>query len=111
LQPKKLALKIRELADEKKAEDIVVLDISKSSSLANYFVITHGNNTRHVRTIAEHVEAELKRQGESAYRSEGFQEGRWALLDYSSVILHVFYKDIREFYALERLWGDAKQVT
>lgn len=108
--PKKIATTIRELAEDKKAEELVILDVKKQSSFAHYFVITHGNNERHVKTIAEHVMTEMKKLGEPAWNSEGLREAKWALLDFGPVIFHVFSRELREFYALERLWGDAKKV-
>lgn len=97
----------REAADAKLAVDPVILDISRLTSVAHYFVITHGNSDRHVRAIAENVQFELEKEGVSAWHLEGLGEGRWALLDYGSVIVHVFHRETREFYGLERLWGTA----
>lgn len=110
MQPKKIATFIREFADDKKAEDIVVLDVAKISTLTRYFVITHGNNSRHVKAIAENVRDELKKKGTSVWHVEGMGDGNWVVLDYGSVILHVFYKEVRQFYGLERLWGEAKRI-
>lgn len=111
MQPKRLATLIRDLALDKKAEDIVILDIAKLSSMANYFVITHGNSDPHVRAIGEYVLEELKHKKIRPLHAEGFQEGKWILLDYGAVILHVFYHQTREFYGLERLWGNAKRLN
>jgi len=111
LQPKRLALLIRDLVLDKKGEDPVILDIAKLSNMSNYFVITHGNSDPHVRAIAEHVQEELKAKKVRALHIEGVREGKWILLDYGSVILHVFYYQTREFYSLESLWGHAKRVT
>lgn len=108
--PKKIATTIRELAEDKKAEDLLVLDVKKQSSFAHYFVITHGNNERHVKTIAEHVMTEMKKLDEPCWQVEGLAEGKWVLLDFGPVIFHIFYRELREFYALERLWGDAKKI-
>ena len=110
MQPKRLALLIRELALDKKAEDPIILDISKLTSMANYFVITHGNSDPQVRAIGEHVQEQLKAKKIRVLHAEGFDEGKWILLDYGAVILHVFYHQTREFYGLERLWGNAKRV-
>ncbi|OQA57165.1 MAG: Ribosomal silencing factor RsfS [Candidatus Omnitrophica bacterium ADurb.Bin277] len=105
-----MAALIRAFADDKKAEDIVVLDISKLSSVAHYFIITHGNNDRHVRAVADHVMDEMKKRKMPVLHVEGMKDGKWVLLDFGAVILHVFYKETREFYALERLWGEAKCI-
>lgn len=88
----------------------MILDISRLTSVAHYFLITHGNSDRHVRAIAENIQEELAKAKVSLWHGEGMREGRWALLDYGSVIVHVFYRDLREFYGLERLWGDAPHV-
>lgn len=101
---------IRKLADDKKAEDIVVLDISKLSSLCHYFLIAHGNSDRHVKTIAGHLADEMKKKKMPAWHVEGMEDGKWVLLDFGPVIAHVFYRETREFYGLERLWGEAKRI-
>ncbi len=108
--PKKIATTIRELAEDKKAEDVVVLDVKKQSSFAHYFIITHGNTDRHVNAIAENIMSEMKKKGEPVWQCEGLREAKWVLLDFGSVVVHVFIKELREFYALERLWGDAKKI-
>ncbi len=108
---KRLALLARDLALEKKAEEPVILDIHKLSSMASFFVIMHGNSDPHVRAIGEFVQDELKKKKERPLHVEGFIEGKWVLMDYGSVIIHVFYRPVREFYGLERLWGNAKIVT
>ncbi len=110
MQPKRIAALIRALAEDKKAEDLVVLDISKLSSLTHYFIIAHGNSDRHVRALAEHIMDEMKKKKIPALHVEGLREGKWILLDFGSVIAHIFYKDTREFYGLERLWGEAKKI-
>ncbi|HOE69119.1 MAG TPA: ribosome silencing factor [Candidatus Omnitrophota bacterium] len=110
MQPKRIAALIRALAEDKKAEDLVVLDISKLSSLTHYFIIAHGNSDRHVRALAEHIMDEMKKKKIPALHAEGLREGKWILLDFGSVIAHIFYKDTREFYGLERLWGEAKKI-
>ncbi len=108
--PKKIATTIRELALDKKAEDVLILDVKKQSSFAHYFIITHGNTERHVNAIAENITTEMKKLGEPAWQVEGLRESKWVLLDFGSVVVHIFLKEIREFYALERLWGDAKRI-
>ena len=110
MQPKKIAELIRLLAEDKKAEDIIVLDISKLSSVAHYFLITHGNSDRHVRAIAENIMDEMKKKKMPVLHAEGLADGKWVLLDFGSVMAHIFYRETREFYALERLWGEAKQI-
>ncbi len=105
-----IALLCANTAQDKKAEDIIILDVHTLSSFADYFVIMSGRSTRHVTGLAEIIEAEIssKRIGKS--NSEGMQEGVWVLLDYTDVIVHIFYKEARGFYDLEGLWHDAPRV-
>ena len=110
MQPKRIAELAWQAADDKQAVAPVILDISKLTSMAHYFVITHGNSDRHVRAIAENIKDELGKRKVPVWHAEGLSEGRWALLDFGDVIAHVFYRDLREFYGLERLWGKAPQV-
>ena len=97
-------------ADAKQAVDPVILDLSRLTSVAHYFLVTHGNSDRHVRAIAEHIEEELGKKRISLWHKEGIREGRWVLLDYGSLIAHIFHRELREFYGLERLWGNAPHV-
>ena len=110
LQPKRIALITKEAAEAKQAVDPVVLDLSRFTSLAHYFVVTHGNSDRHVRAIAQNIQEELEKHEIKLWHLEGMTDGRWVLLDCGSTIVHVFYRELREFYALERLWGDAPRV-
>ncbi len=103
--------KVVTLIDEKKAEDIIVLHIGKLSVIADYFVICTGRSVPQVKAIADHVTDTLKvKHGIETKGIEGQQEGKWVLVDYGQVILHVFRQEEREFYNLERLWGDAEQL-
>ncbi len=98
-------------ASSKKAERIVILDVSQQLVITDHFVICHGNNDRQVRTIAEEVERVLlERERIKPFRREGQQEGRWVLLDYIDFVVHVFNVDEREYYDLERLWSDAPRT-
>lgn len=110
MQPKRIALLAWSAADAKQAVDPIILDISKLTSVAHYFLVAHGNSDRHVRAIAENIQEELKKRKVPLWHAEGISEGRWALLDYGSMIVHLFYRDLREFYGLERLWGDAPRI-
>ncbi|MBR2432806.1 MAG: ribosome silencing factor [Clostridia bacterium] len=96
--------------DEKQAERIKILKVEKYTSLCNYFIICEGRATTHVRALADEVEAVLANAGVHPLHKEGVNEGNWAALDYASVIVHVFDRPSREFYALEKLWRDAKTV-
>ncbi|NLW44401.1 MAG: ribosome silencing factor [Syntrophomonadaceae bacterium] len=102
-----LTSKIVESAKEANATDIVVLDLRGLTILADYFVIASGRSTIQVKSIAEKIEDQLLEQGEKPVRREGFNEGRWIILDYSGVMVHIFRQEEREFYQLERLWSDA----
>ena len=110
MQPKRIAQLAWKAADDKQAVDPVILDISRLTTIAHYFVIAHGNSDRHVRAIAQGVQEALEQEKVPFWHMEGLSEGRWILLDYGSVMTHVFYRDLREFYGLERLWGNALRV-
>jgi ribosome-associated protein len=100
-----------EAARGKKAEDVLVLDLRGLSDFTDYFVICHGSSDRQVLAIAEAVEERLSEElGVKAGHVEGRRTGDWILLDYIDFVVHVFHRDKRAFYALERLWGDAPQI-
>ncbi len=94
----------------KKADSLLVLDLQAISTIADYFVICCGASTTQVRTIADAVEASLKAEGAHVSHREGLPESGWMLLDYGDVVVHIFLPETREFYALERLWGDAPEL-
>ncbi len=98
------------VADDKKAEDVVVLDVRGLSSFTDYFVIMSGRSTRHVQGLAEAMEAELRSKRISGKHSEGLKEGIWVLLDFDDVMVHIFYHEKRAFYDLEGLWHDAPRL-
>lgn len=98
-------------AIDRKALDVIVLDLKGLSSITDYFVICNGTSDTHVEGIAENVEEKLREQGVKIWHREGERKASWILLDYIDVIVHVFTKDAREFYSLERLWGDAPKTT
>ncbi|MBQ9388025.1 MAG: ribosome silencing factor [Lachnospiraceae bacterium] len=95
-----------EALEEKKADDISVIDISKISVLADYYVITGGDNVNHVHALVDNVEEKLGRAGFSPRSTEGYREAKWVLLDYGDIIINVFSKEDRRFYDLERIWKD-----
>ena len=95
---------------EKKAESVVILDLDKKSSVADYFVVCSGFSDRQVSAIAEHVSDELRGQGIKPMSEEGVADGRWALIDFGSVIVHVFQDHMRDFYNLEALWQDVPRI-
>ncbi len=98
------------IASDGKGEDIVVLDVRKMSSFTDYFVILSGRSTRHVQALAENLENELRSKRINTSRAEGLAEGKWVLLDFDDVIVHVFYHEQRDFYDLEGLWHDAPRL-
>jgi ribosome-associated protein len=107
---KRLALACAREAAEKKAENILVLDMRAISSIADYFVICSGSSTRQVKAIAESIVEEARGGGACCSHSEGWADGYWIVLDFTDVIVHVFHDDARRYYHIERLWGDAKTV-
>jgi ribosome-associated protein len=102
----KVAL-IVEAAQERKADDVVGLDVREISSFADTFIIATGTSDRHVRSVADSVEAALKAHGDPPLGIEGYDEGRWVLVDCGDTIVHIFQHEIRDHYDLERLWSDA----
>lgn len=108
MEAKILAYKIADLALEKKAKQIIVIDLDGVSSISDFFVLMSGESDTQVKAIADHISKELRRQKIRTYHSEGFKSLRWVLLDYVDVVVHIFRPEAREFYGLERLWGDAK---
>lgn len=102
--------KIVNLADDKKAEDIRVLDISHLTTMADYFVICHGNSSTQMKAIADEIEEKLKDDGYLPSSKEGFNSAFWILMDYGDVIVHVFSRESREFYGIENLWADAESI-
>jgi len=95
---------------DKKAEDLVILDVSELSSFADYFVIMSGRSTRHVQGLADAVGSTVRQKRLSVNNCEGISEGHWVLLDYDDVIVHIFYHEMRGFYDLEGLWHDAPRI-
>lgn len=94
-------------ADDKIAEDIIVLNMKGISVLTDYFMICHGNSDKQVQAIAKEIKEKAEEAGYSIKRMEGFDEAKWVLVDLGDVVIHVFHKDERRYYNLERLWGDA----
>jgi ribosome-associated protein len=94
-------------ADDKRAEDILVLNMKGISLVADFFMICHGNSDKQVQAIAREIKDKAEENGYDIRRMEGFDEARWILIDLGDVIAHVFHRDERSYYNLERLWGDA----
>ena len=111
MDSKKLALLCRELADNRKAEDIVVLDVRELSTVTDYFVIASGTSEPHLRAIVDEITDELRDEHDVRPRAvDGTLQTAWIVMDFFDVIVHVMRKDVRERYDLETLWGDAPQV-
>lgn len=110
MEPRKLAELCARRCLEKKAENVVVLDLEDKSSVADFFVICSGFSDRQVSAIADFVSAEGRKAGAKLYSHEGIREGRWALIDFGTVIVHVFQDQLRDFYNLESLWRDAPRI-
>ncbi len=95
---------------EKKAEDIVIIKVEEQTVVCSYFVIASGKSTTQVKALGDNVEEKLKKEGLSPVRTEGTREGRWSVLDYGDVVIHIFNEEWRQFYYLERLWDSGKNV-
>ncbi len=109
MTPKELACKAAEILDKKKAEDIKVIEVTEQTIVADYFVLATGTSSTHVKALADDVEYELEQIGVHDGHIEGRATG-WVLLDYGAVLVHVFDKESRAYYNLERLWTDANTV-
>ena len=96
--------------DEKKADDITVIDIHDVSTIADYYVITNGENANHVQALVENVQEKMFKAGYACRSLEGYKAANWVLMDYGDIVVHVFYRDTRAEYQLERLWADGDQV-
>lgn len=107
MTPKRLARAISKCALDKNGIDIRILDIRKCSDVADYFVICTGSVDVHVKAIAENIVDKLGERGVKAWHKEGLQALSWVLLDYVTVVVHIFKPEIRNRYSLEKLWGDA----
>lgn len=103
--------KIIRTLDGKKAEEIKAIKITDLTIIADYFVIANGTSTTHTRTLAEEVEYQLSQLGVEPHRTEGYKNGsNWVILDYGDIVVHVFYKETRDYYQLERLWADGESI-
>ena len=110
LSPKEIAYAVTKALDEKKGMDIKLLKIDQVSTLADYFLICTGTSNTHVRTLCDYAEFTLDNLGEPMLGREGHRGNTWELLDYGTIVVHVFTEEAREFYSLERLWADAESI-
>ena len=108
---REIALLATNLLNEKKGLDPVLLEVSEVTYLADYFLICSGTSAQQVHTLADHLMEGLEKEGFTLFRLEGYREGRWVLLDYGDLVVHIFQPEEREFYNLERLWGQASTVS
>ncbi len=106
-----LAEKICALLSAKKAEDILIIDVTEKTTLCDFFVIASGHSSTQVKALCDHVEEKLSAEGVEPRRTEGTREGRWGVIDYGDVIVHIFNDESRLFYHLERLWQDGENAT
>ncbi len=110
METKELALKIKDLLDDKKAEDIICFYINEKSTIADYMIIATGNVDTHVKALSEYVMVELKKENIHPVYHEGTGNGVWVCVDYGDIIVHVMRKNEREFYNLESIWGGCPKI-
>ena len=110
LTSRKTAKLFAEFASDKKAQDIIILDMRKLVNFCDYFVICSGNTVRQVRAVAEHIDDEFDKLGMPLRFKQGFKASEWIVFDTGDVVVHIFQKDVIEFYGLEYLWKEAKEV-
>ena len=110
MTPRERACQIANILDNKKAEDIKILHIGDLTSIGDYFIVATGNSSTQVKALSDEVDRVLSSEGIEPKRIEGLSGASWILMDYYEVIVHIFQKETREFYQLERLWADAPVV-
>ena len=110
LKPKEMAMIAAKALDEKKGKDIKVLEIDKITTLSDYFVICTGGSNTQINALCDEVEKRIKEAGEEPLHREGHRGGTWVLLDYGCIAVHVFSTEAREFYSLEHLWADGREI-
>ena len=110
ITPRQLALLAAKICDDKKAKDIRVLDVQKLTTISDYFIVCSTSNDRQARAIADEMRVAMKELGKREMGVEGMLDARWVLQDFGDIVVHVFHESQREFYDIEGLWADAKQV-
>jgi ribosome-associated protein len=108
LTSRETAKRIIKLAQDKKGQQIVLMDLSELSDFTDYFVLISGDSSIQIKAIADHIDEGMRKAGVRYYQKEGYQTLKWVLMDYVDVVVHIFSKEAREFYSIERLWADAK---
>jgi len=108
MESKDMAQIVVTALEDKKANDLKVIDISELSVIADYFIIASGENRNQIQTLADHVKKTLEKEGCYPKQIEGYQTANWILMDYSDIIIHIFSEEDRLFYDLERIWRDGK---
>lgn len=111
MTPNEIKDKVVKYLQEKKAEDIIVINVTDQTTIADFFVIASGKSTTQVKALTEYLEEKMEKDQIFATRIEGEKEARWVVVDYASVIVHIFNDSMRDFYNLEKLWGNASNVT
>ena len=111
MQPKELAILAAKALDDKKGEEIKVIEVTELTTLADYFVICTATSNTQVKAMSDACEEAAEKNGERAHHIEGHRGGTWLLMDFSAVVVHVFTDEARKFYDLERLWGDAEEIN
>jgi len=111
MESKDKAQQIAKILSSKKAQEILIIHVSEKTIIADYFIVASAGSSTLVATLAEEVDFKMGQQGVKPLRMEGVREGRWAVLDYGDVLVHVFHNEEREFYQLERLWADDKNCV
>ncbi|MDD3415987.1 MAG: ribosome silencing factor [Lachnospiraceae bacterium] len=111
MTPKEMTKQVILALEDKKAEDIKIIDISHISVMADYFIIASGNSRNQVQAMIDNVDETLGKQGMTPKQVEGYQNANWVLMDYRDIIVHVFDKENRLFYDLERIWKDGKTIS
>ena len=110
-EDKQLAVAAAKIARDRNCTDITVLDLTGISPATNFFVIATSTSDRQARSVADEISKEARQQGHQRFGIAGYNRGQWILLDYVTVVVHIFDVDQRDYYNLEMLWGDAKQLT
>ncbi len=110
IDARQFALDCARIADENKAEDVVVLDLHDRSAICDYFIICTGTSDRQMRTIADRIDEHADKLSQSRYNLSGYDQSNWILVDYIDVVIHIFNEESRRYYDLELLWGDAPRL-